>query len=532
MPGELHVDRPADAVLRLTIFNPEKRNALDHELLDAIADAVTGAEAAGMRAIVLTGEGGMFSSGYDIGDTDDAGFQERAERLVAHPFTSAIDALDACDVPVLAALTGHTIGGGLELALGCDLRLAADGVKLGMPPAKLGLVYSHTGLRRFLDVVGEARTRELFLLGRHIGAREAQAWGLVNAVVPERELEATALEWAAELAANAPLAQRGNKQVLRALLRAEGELAPGVEEELVALRQACFGSDDFREGVRAFAEKRRAALARALTAARRGAARRGRVVASATRSGTNHHTHADRHTRHTRSRIVAAMDGGRVIRESRERHGVSQRSLAVRAGTSQGYVSQVERGEVSPSVEAVGRLLACLGEQGRIETEPLPAAPMIAADATVLEPGPVLAALAGRDVAFVVVGALAARAHGALLPAAAIEVTLDPEPRNQEHLTRALGDLQARMAGVQPTADGSRALADGATFAFTTTGGRLVLAPNGVRHVALARRAVTTKLEGVAVPCAGRDDLINRSRPGGVAEDPVLLGALTGRDGA
>ena len=223
------------------------------------------------------------------------------------------------------------------------------------------------------------------------------------------------------------------------------------------------------------------------------------------------------------------MDGGQVIREARERHGVSHRALAVRAGTSQGYVSQVERGEVSPSVEAVGRLLACLGEQGRIETAPLPPAPVRAADAdAVLQPGPVLAALAGRDVAFVVVGALAARAHGVLLPARAIEVALDPEPRNQEHLTRALGDLQARMAGVRPAADGSRALADGATVTFTTSGGPLVLAPNGIRHVALARRAVTTKLEGVAVPCAGRDDLVNRSRPGGVAEDPVLLGALTG----
>lgn len=223
------------------------------------------------------------------------------------------------------------------------------------------------------------------------------------------------------------------------------------------------------------------------------------------------------------------MDGGRVIREARERHGVSQRGLAVRAGTSQGYVSQVERGEVSPSVEAVARLLACLGEEGRIETRPLAPPPVspVGDGAAGLEAGPLLAALGGRDVAFVLVGALAARAHGVLLPAAAVEVTLDPEPRNQERLTRALGDLQARMAGITPAPDGSRALAAGATFAFATVAGRLVLAPNGVRHVALARRAVTAKVENVAVPCAGRDDLINRSRPGGVAEDPVLLGALT-----
>ena len=256
MPGQLHVDRPAPAVLRLTLSNPRKRNALDHEVLDAIAAEVSGAQAQGVRAIVLTGEDGMFSSGYDIGGPDEEGFEERAERLVAHPSTSAIDALEACDVPVVAALTGHTIGGGLELALSCDLRLAADGIRLGMPPAKLGLVYSHTGLRRFLDVVGEARTRELFLLGRHVTAPVAQAWGLVNAVVPERDLPATALEWAEELAENAPLSLTGTKQVVRALLRAQAALPTEVEEELVALRRACFTSEDFREGVRAFGEKR------------------------------------------------------------------------------------------------------------------------------------------------------------------------------------------------------------------------------------------------------------------------------------
>jgi enoyl-CoA hydratase/carnithine racemase len=175
---------------------------------------------------------------------------------VAHPFTEALDALDECEVPVVAALSGHAIGGGLEVALACDLRIAADGIRLGMPPAKLGLVYSHTGLRRFLDVVGEARTRELFLLGRNIDAQRAEAWGLVNHVVPERDLQAEALAWAGELAAGAPLSVRGNKRVIRELLRAEGALDPAVEQELIALRRACFASEDFAEGVRAFAEKR------------------------------------------------------------------------------------------------------------------------------------------------------------------------------------------------------------------------------------------------------------------------------------
>src|SRR5690349_25053782 len=113
----------------------------------------------------------MFSSGYDLGDLEGEVFAEEAERLVAHPFAAALEALDACPVPTLAALPGHTIGGGLELALACDLRIAADGIRLGMPPAKLGLVYSHTGLRRFIDAIGVARPRELVLAGRDIDAR-------------------------------------------------------------------------------------------------------------------------------------------------------------------------------------------------------------------------------------------------------------------------------------------------------------------------------------------------------------------------
>jgi enoyl-CoA hydratase/carnithine racemase len=198
----------------------------------------------------------MFSSGYDLGDLADEAFADEAEQLVAHPFTAALDALDGCPVPTLAALPGHTIGGGLELALACDLRVAADGIRLGMPPAKLGLVYSHTGLRRFIEAIGVPRTRELFLLGRSIDARTALTWALVNAVVLPSDIEEESLDWAEELAANAPLSVRGNKRVIRELLRAGADLDPDVERELIELREACFRSEDMREGVRAFAEKR------------------------------------------------------------------------------------------------------------------------------------------------------------------------------------------------------------------------------------------------------------------------------------
>src|SRR4029077_5395848 len=151
---------------------------------------------------------------------------------------------------------GHTIGGGLELALACDLRVARAEIKLGMPPAKLGLVYSHTGLRRFLDAIGASRTRELFLLGRYVDADTALQWGLVNRVAPAEEVEAVALDVAGELAGNAPLSQLGNKRVIAALLDAEGQLTAAVEQELIELRRASFASEDMREGMRAFAEKR------------------------------------------------------------------------------------------------------------------------------------------------------------------------------------------------------------------------------------------------------------------------------------
>ena len=157
---------------------------------------------------------------------------------------------------MLAALNGHAIGGGLELALSCDLRVCSAEARLGMPPARLGLIYSHTGLRKFIDALGAPRTRELFFTARNIGAQEALAWGLVGEVVAEADVAARGVELAAEIAANAPLSLVGNKRVISALLAAEGALDPAGEAELVALRDACFGSEDFREGVRAFAEKR------------------------------------------------------------------------------------------------------------------------------------------------------------------------------------------------------------------------------------------------------------------------------------
>ena len=253
--GKLRLEFPAEHVARLTIVNPDKRNALDHAILDGIAETLrSGLD--GVRCLLLTGEGKVFSAGYDIGSLPRDEFARRAEELVAHPFHDALEALEAFPFPVVAALNGHAIGGGLELALSCDLVVASEDALVGMPPAKLGLIYSHTGLRKFLDAIGPARTKELFHVGRNIEAARALEWGLINEVVPKDELAARGLELAEEVARNAPLALSGNKRVIRELLAAEGRLEPAVERELVALREACFRTEDFYEGVRAFAEKR------------------------------------------------------------------------------------------------------------------------------------------------------------------------------------------------------------------------------------------------------------------------------------
>jgi enoyl-CoA hydratase/carnithine racemase len=209
------------------------------------------------RCLLITAAGPVFSAGYDIGGLPKDEFAHQAEALVAHPFHDAIEALEAFPFPSVAALNGHAIGGGLELALSCDLRIASEDAKVGMPPAQLGLIYSHTGLRKFLDAIGAARTRELFFTAANIPAGQAEAWGLVNAVVPADEVAERGVEYAARIAALAPLAQRGNKRVLAELLAAEGDLTPETERELVRLREACFRSEDFYEGVRAFAEKRK-----------------------------------------------------------------------------------------------------------------------------------------------------------------------------------------------------------------------------------------------------------------------------------
>jgi enoyl-CoA hydratase/carnithine racemase len=255
--GKLALDRPAEAVARLTLSRPEARNALDHETLGAIAETMPRLdEGIEVRCVVLTGEGKSFSAGYDIAAIPDDSFERDAESLVAHPFHQALEAVASHPWPVIAAINGHALGGGLELTLCCDLRLCAAGAKLGMPPAKLGLIYGHTGLQRFIDAIGVPYTKELFLTGRALDAERAERIGLVHEVVPDERIEEASIELAAEVAANAPLSMKGNKRAIETL-NSYPRLTPEQERELIELRRSCFASEDLREGIRAFAEKRK-----------------------------------------------------------------------------------------------------------------------------------------------------------------------------------------------------------------------------------------------------------------------------------
>jgi len=239
----------------LVIDNPAKRNALDFQALEEFEQACARAAADGVRCVVVRGSGAdAFSSGFDIAEmalTSSRG--ERPDEAVER----VADALAALPCPTLAFLNGFAFGGGFELAVTCDLRVAREGVRLAMTPAKLGVVYPEGGLRRFADLVGSARARELFFTGRAIDAETALAWGLVNRVVPAASAEADALSLATEIAENAPLAVRGMKRILRLLDGThERGLSDAERTEIADLRRQAFESADLKEGRRAFEERR------------------------------------------------------------------------------------------------------------------------------------------------------------------------------------------------------------------------------------------------------------------------------------
>jgi enoyl-CoA hydratase/carnithine racemase len=244
----------------LTFNNPARRNAVSFDMWEALGVAIQHFEDdPAVRVIVLRGAGeAAFVSGADISQFDK--LRNSAENVARYDATSDQSSrkLSECSKPTIAMIQGWCIGGGVGIAVSCDLRLAADDAKFGVPAARLGLGYGATGVKKLLDLVGIAFTKEIFFTARHFVAEEAKAMGLVNRVVPKAELEALVREYCANIAQNAPL-------TIHALKRTVTELAkssPEADLDLCAMLVGeCFASADYIEGRTAFMEKRKPVFA-------------------------------------------------------------------------------------------------------------------------------------------------------------------------------------------------------------------------------------------------------------------------------
>jgi enoyl-CoA hydratase/carnithine racemase len=241
----------AGGVLVLRLVNEGKANALTERMLDQLVRALQGADATTTRVAILTGAGDRhFSSGAELGQEPIKDWLERVKRI-EHGLSAAAAAMAKVSFPVIAALNGDAVGGGLELAMACDWRVAREGARLAMPPARLGLVYTADGMRRFAVEVGNARAREIFLTGRAFDTRHALEIGLVNHVVSAEELWPLAVRMAGAVAANAPIAVDGMRVVLKAI--ADNDQADGKAQQW---RVKAFGSKDLGEGLAAARERR------------------------------------------------------------------------------------------------------------------------------------------------------------------------------------------------------------------------------------------------------------------------------------
>jgi enoyl-CoA hydratase/carnithine racemase len=243
----------------LTLNRPERRNAISPDMLVQI-DLTLKEWAARdtVRTVVLTGgEGKAFSSGYEILSIPTEITEENKELFKAsNPVEKVLHTLKHFPYPTIAMLNGYAFGAGLNMCICCDIRIAAEDVKVGMPPAKLGLVYHPEGLRQFVEVLGMARTREVFFAGRTYQGQQLLDMGLVDHLVPRSELAETTYRLAQEIASNAPLSLKGSKRILNMW----GESLTLSQENLEEVERRileAFNSHDLKEGQASFLEKRK-----------------------------------------------------------------------------------------------------------------------------------------------------------------------------------------------------------------------------------------------------------------------------------
>lgn len=247
-----------DGPIGWIIFNqPEKRNAVSQEMWERMPDYVQDlAEDDAIRVVILRGAGDKaFVAGADISQ-----FKERrrnADDEAAYGRISARgqESLKTLEKPLLAMIQGYCIGGGVSIAIGCDVRIAADDARFGIPAARLGLGYHYNGMERLMKLIGPAYTKEIFFTARtNFSAQDALRMGLVNQVVPKDELESFTRDYALTMARNAPLTLRSAKASVDQLLQPPDKRDLAALDALIA---DCFNSQDYQEGVQAFTEKRR-----------------------------------------------------------------------------------------------------------------------------------------------------------------------------------------------------------------------------------------------------------------------------------
>lgn len=245
-----------DGIGWLTFNHPERRNAISLEMWQGIGDALEAFEHSDdVRVVIMKGAGGKaFASGADISEFDQHRANAEQRRQYGEISGRGNRWLGQLDKPFIAMIHGFCIGGGLAIALNADIRFATPASRFGIPAAKLGLGYEYAGLAKLARLVGPASARDIMFSARFLDADEAYHMGLINFVVDEGELEQRVRDYAAMVAANAPLTIRAAKAAVNAFERYSVTAA---SKEVAPLVDACFDSEDYKEGRRAFAEKRK-----------------------------------------------------------------------------------------------------------------------------------------------------------------------------------------------------------------------------------------------------------------------------------
>jgi enoyl-CoA hydratase len=245
-------------ICTLTLSRPEKKNSLSLDLIKLLQLTLHEiAEDDGVRVVILRGAGDeAFCSGFDIGSLPTKSKEDADQRLKSlDQVESLLQGLIRFPCPVIAMLNGFAFGLGCELAMCCDIRIGAEHIRMGVPPARLGLVYPWTGLQRFIQRIGLQSTKEIFFTGRTYAGQRIKELGLVDYLVPGNELEEFTYRLAEEIAGNAPLALKGIKKVINLLTQSE-RLDQTRSKEAQAIFKASLLSEDMREGQAAFLEKR------------------------------------------------------------------------------------------------------------------------------------------------------------------------------------------------------------------------------------------------------------------------------------